>query len=204
VVGEGKVDATPDTLYIDAGIVVNNVPTSDEAQKSLSDTNNKIIAAIKNLGIEAKNITTSNFSIYPNYSYKNEENKIVGYNGSATVTIKIQDTKLASKVITEATNAGANQVNGTRFIIDKPEKYREEARNKAIENAKEQAQKLATTLGIKLGKITNIVESSSGNLSPIRFQTAAMMDSKAGGSGPELEPGTQTISSTVTLYFEKR
>lgn len=203
VVGEGKVDVTPDTVYIDAGVSVSNVPTADEAQKAISEINNKIIAAMKKLGLEEKDISTSNYSVSPNYSYKrDEEKKITGYNGSATLTIKVKDKDLASKVIVEATNAGANRIHGARFVVDKPEKYREEARNKAIQNAKDQAQKLAKTLGIKLGKVVNIVESSPGSPVYRTLRTTAVED--LGGGGPELEPGSQTITSTVTLYFEKR
>jgi len=202
VVGEGKVDANPDVAYIDAGIAINNSPSVDEVQQTLADTNNKIIAAMKELDIKTEDIKTSNYSIYPNYVYENNQNRIQGYNGNATISIKVKDVKKASEVITAATSAGANQVNGVRFEIDKPEKYREEARNKAIENAKQQAQKLASTLGIKLGNIVNIVESQPNNYpGPIY---AKSLESGAGGGGPDIQPGTQTIQTSVTLYFEKK
>ena len=94
---------------------------------------------------------------------------------------------------------------GTNYSVESPEKYREQARNKAIANAKEQAQKLANELGIRLGKVTNIVESTNDNGPfPMMYKTEAV--SLGGGNAPsaDLQPGTQTISSSVTLYFEKR
>ena len=205
VVGEGKVEAVPDTISVDLGISVAKAPTAQKAQAMIDEVNNKIITAMKGLGIPASDIKTSSYSITPAYSYEpNETNKIVGYNGNATVSVKIKEMKLATQVINEGTKMGANQVQGTRFTIDKPEKYREEARNKAIENAKEQAQKLAQTLGISLGRVVNVVESTSGNTPYPIYDKAMLGAPAAAGTGPQIEPGTQTITSTVTLYFEKK
>lgn len=200
VVGEGKVEVAPDTAFVDAGITVNNVPSVEAAQKAIDEINNRVIVTLKNLNIKEEDIKTSNYSIYPNYSYEKEESKITGYNGNASVTIKVKQIKQVSTILIEVTKAGANQVNGARFTIDDPDKFREEARNKAIENAKEQAKKLAKALGIKLGKIVNIVESVPS------FPAGLYAEKAVGGgrSAPVIEPGTQTITSTVTLYFEKK
>ena len=93
---------------------------------------------------------------------------------------------------------------GTNYSIDKPENYQEQARSKAITNAKEQAQKLASQLGIRLGKVTNIVESTIDNgPRPMLYKAEAMSLGGKAAPAPDLQPGTQTITSTVTLYFEK-
>lgn len=202
VVGEGKVEAVPDTGYVDAGIAVRDAATAEAAQQNISDVNNKIIVAMKKLGIDKADIKTSQFSIFPNYNYKDGTNRISGYSGNATITVKVKDLNLVSKVITEATAAGANQINSTRFAFDSPEKYREEARDKAIENARGQAEKLAKQLDIKLGRVVNIVESTPGNIYPMPLRAEAVTG--LGGGAPQIEPGTQTVTSTVTLYFEKK
>lgn len=206
VVGEGKVEAVPDTIYVTAGIVVNKAATADRAQTEMDKVNNGIIEAMKILGIDKADIKTSGYNITPSYNYRPDGgNTIDGYNGSASVEIKVKDAKLATKVINEATKAGANQISGTRFVIDKPEKYREQARDMAITNAKEQAQKLAQNLGISLGKVTNMVESTPGNVNYERYASMDLsLPKSGGGGGPTLEAGTQTVTSTVTLYFEKK
>lgn len=203
VVGEGKVDVVPDTAYVEAGISVIEAKTVAEVQKSIDTANNKIIAAMQKLGIDKKDVKTSNYSINPNYSYENNKNGITGYNGNANITIKVKNIQQVSQVITEATAAGANQIQGARFSIENPAKYREEARSKAIANAKEQAQKLANTLGIKLGKVTNIIESSGDSGTPLMYDKMAVGLGGA-SANPQIEPGSQEISSVVTLYFEKR
>jgi len=205
VVGEGKLDIVPDTATVDVGITVTNAKTAPDAQKQIDDVNNKIIEAMKTIGVQKQNIQTLNYSIYPNTNYDEttKRDSINGYNGSVTVSIKTNDVSLSSKIVDTATKSGANQIQGIRFSIDHPEVYREKVRDLAIANARTQAEKLAKNLGLKLGKVTNIVESSSdgGQPIPMIYAEKAM---GGGGGGPQVEPGTQTISSIVTLSFEKK
>ena len=98
-----------------------------------------------------------------------------------------------------------SHIGNINYTVENPEKYREEARDQAIANAKTQAQKLANQLGIHLGKVSNIVESST-NPGPIPFAQSDMKTLAIGSNAPvqpAIQPGTQTIDSTVTLYFEK-
>ncbi len=209
VVGVGKVDTTPDTASVDLGIVVNDAKTIEEASTQINKVNNDIVAGLTALGIAKGDIKTSNYSINPNYDYTKVPNgTITGYNGNTTVTVKVKDTTKLPQVIEAGTKGGANQVMGTNYTIDKPEDYQEQARKKAIQNAKEQANKMASELGIRLGRIVNIVESSSNGQLPMMYAKSAVMNLDArGGTNapiPELQPGTQTITSTVTLYFETK
>lgn len=206
VVGEGKVDIVPDLATTDLGIVVNNARTVEAAQNEINETNNQIVESLSGLGINKEDIKTSNYSIYPNYDYQRDPaGTIVGYNGNVTVTVKVRDTAKLPDVITAATQAGANQIIGTNYSVEQPEKYRAQAREKAIENAREQAENLAANLGIRLGKIVNIVESTNtpGPIMPFNARSSELSVG-AGGAAPDLQPGMQTISSTVTLYFDKR
>jgi uncharacterized protein YggE len=204
VVGEGKVDVIPNTAYVDVGITVSNVPTVEEARTKIDKINTSLISAVKKLGISTKEIKTTNYSVYPTYTYENNVNRITGYDGNATITVKTKQTETVPLIIEEATKAGANQINNTRFVVDDPALYREEARGKAIKNAKDQAEKLAKSLGIKLGKVVNVVESLSGGSSATPIMYDKMSSGMGGGAAPSLESGSETITSTVTLYFEKR
>ena len=211
VTGTGKVDMVPDTANVSAGISVSGVRTSQEAEAKLSDINNKIIDSLGRLGIKKEDIKTSNFSVNPDYSYRVEiapifpgGDKITGYAGNATVTIKVRNTKIAPQVIQEATTAGANNVYLSGFTVDRPEKYQELARDAAIKNAKEQANKLAKSLGIRLGRVVNFVESTGGY--PQQYYAADGYGAKASpdaqGAPPAIEPGSQTVSSSVTLFYQ--
>ncbi len=205
VVGEGKVDAKPDIAYIRAGISVKGVSTVLDAKAAIDDTHNKIVDGLKSLGINQSNIQTTAYTISPNSVYGNGISTTQGYNGDASISVKVTNVNLVPKVIDNITSAGANEIQGVQFSINNPQKYLEEARNQAIENAKEQAQRLASELGIKLGKITNMVESVP--TVPVQTLPSGIYNTSigdlSGPTSPQIEPGIQIITSTVTIYFEK-
>src|SRR3990167_2141803 len=150
VVGEGQVDVVPDTAMVNVGIVVSSVATVEEAQTQINNTNNSIVSAMKGLGISDEDISTSNYSINPDYNYESGRNEITGYSGNASLSIKVRNLDTLPQVIEQATANGANQILGTNFVVDKPEEASERARNAAIENAQQQAKELANRLGIRL------------------------------------------------------
>ena len=203
ITGEGQVEIKPDLAYINAGITVFNEPSIESAREKINQANNKIIKSAMQNGIPKEDITTSNYDISPREQFNQDGTKgSTTYYATASMTIKTKDLDKAEQLTTILTQAGANSVNA-RFTVEDPNKYREQARNEAIKNAKEQAKALASELDIKLGKVTNVVEGEISN--PIPLQARTMMAEGLGGaSSPDLEPGTQTISTTITLYFEKK
>jgi uncharacterized protein YggE len=202
VVGEGKVDVIPNSATVSVGVSVVNAATVQAAQQQINETNNKIVQALAGLNIPKNQIKTSGYNINPSYQYDGGPERISGYSGSVTIDITVKKIDQLPQVIQAATNAGANQVFSTQMMVDDPAVYRAQARQKAIDNARTQAKALADELGIKLGKVVNIVESSDQNAQPIYYDKANM----GGGANPalDLQPGTQTIYSTVTLYFDKK
>lgn len=204
--GEGKVDVIPDTAYVDVGITVSGVPNVQEVQKQLNDANNKIIEQIKSLGIDTKDIKTTNYNVYPQYEVRPEggTNEIQSYSGNASLIITVRDKDRAPEVVQTATTAGANQISGIRYAVENIDEFRKQARDQAIENAQKQAKDLADKLGIKLGKVINVVEGSTPTpFYPQNFAKSAVDAVGFGGGAPTLESGTQTVTSSVTLYFEK-
>ncbi|MCR4326484.1 MAG: SIMPL domain-containing protein [Candidatus Roizmanbacteria bacterium] len=204
VVGEGKVEVVPDTGYVTLGVRVDKRETAAEIQSEMNKSINSVTAAIEKLGISSKNIKTTNYSVYPEYDYNSDNRGIIGYSGSASISVKTKGTELLSKVIATGTAAGANEIQNTSFGVDDPGKYRSEARAKAIQNAKDEAEKMAKSLGIRLGKVVNIVESNDQGMVNAPYLSSAKMEGGGGGEMPDLSQGTQTITSVVTLYFEKR
>lgn len=203
VVGEGKVEVVPDTGYVEVGITANKLATAEEAQSTIAAVNDQIVEKMKSFDIEAADIKTTNYSINPNYDWSEAGGGAInGYNGTATLAIKVREPDMFAAVVESAIAAGATDVYNTRFDVEDPAQYREQARTQAIDNAKEQAQKLASQLGIKLGRITNVVESTQSGDNPIAFRTE--MGFGGGGAVADMQKGSQVITSTVTLYFEKK
>jgi uncharacterized protein YggE len=201
VSGEGKVYAKPDVAIISLGVTTTGT-TVAEVTKNNTDKMNAVIAAVKNLKIDEKDIQTTNYSLTPLYNYTEAAGRVFqGYTLNQNIQVKIRDFTKIGDVLSQATTNGANLVGDLQFVIDNPEQFREQARAKAIEQAKANVKNLAKESGIKLGKLINVYEN---NYSPSPIMYSAM---GKGGAAPEaavptVQPGQQEIDVTISLTYQ--
>lgn len=202
VTGEGKVTAAPNIATVTIGLLTQGSDVA-RAQKENTEKMNRLIAAIKKIGIEDKDIQTTTYYINPRYNYREGRSEIEGYEVSQSVTVKIRDLSKISAVLAAAGEHKANQVSGVQFSIDEPENLRAEAREKAIARAREMAEAIAKGLGVKLGRVVAFNE-SGGFHGPIPYAFAERGLAVGGPSFPEptIEPGTQDIVINVSVTYE--
>lgn len=203
--GEGKVIGVPDIALISLGLNIEKT-TVAAAQEESTKKMNDIIKALKDLSIEEKDIQTTTYSIYPRYDYIKDRGQVLrGYAVNQRVQVKIRDLSKIGAVVAKGTELGANQVGSLSFTIDEPEELRQEAREKAIANAKEKAEALADAADVKLGKVVNFSESTSGSIAP-RTMVAEMAYGKGGGDEemimPDIEEGSMEIIIYATISYE--
>ena len=105
-------------------------------------------------------------------------------------------------MVETAGSLGANQIGGLSFTIDEPEQLRQQAREKALQNAKEKAEALAKVAGVKLGKLVSFEEYANNQAYPIYRDYALEAKGVGGGETPEIEPGSQDIIINVTATYE--
>lgn len=160
--GQGKVTYVPDTATVTLGVQIDKMPQADQALGTLNSRMDKVLAAIKAAGVPEADINTRNYSLVPQYDYKDNVSTVGGYNANQQLSVKIKDLQnnraLLNKVIAEAGKAGANQVNGINFEAANMDDIKQEARVKAIADAKSKAAGLAQAAGVRLGKIMNWYE----------------------------------------------
>lgn len=202
VSGQGKIYAKPDIALISLGVKTEGLTVSDVTKKNTNKMNS-VIDAIKSLKIDEKDIQTTSYNLDPLYNWTEKEGRIFeGYSLTQQIQIKIRDFTKIGDVLSAGTDNGANLVNALQFTIDEPEQLRQEARAKAIKEAKSNAKNLAKESGIKLGKIVNVYENY--NPYPVMYS----MD-KVGGMGggvessvPSIQPGQQEINVTINLTYQ--
>lgn len=200
VTGEGKVTVIPDVALITVGVLANG-STVKAAQDQMNAAINKVSGGIKNLGVESKDIETTNYNINPEYDYSAGSQKIKGYSASTNLSIKVRQIEKANAVIDSATANGANQVGGISFDVLDKTKIEDEARMKAVAQAKKKASQAAKIAGFKLGRIVNYSENQAGDIRPIPMM--AFAEAKAGGGVPtEIETGSSDITVIVTLSYD--
>jgi hypothetical protein len=198
VSGEGKVFAKPDIGKVSIS-VVNEEKTVAEAQTKSAESINKVIEFLKSSGVEEKDIKTTNYSISPQYDYLENQGRVFrGYEVRQRLEVKIRDLAKSGEILAGATEAGANQVGSLSFTIDEEEIIKQEARQKAIENAKKKAQKLAKDLGVKLGRVVSFNESSFPS-SPVFFEARAL---DIGGGAPNIPTGENEITVNVSVVYQ--
>ncbi len=203
VEGEGKVSVKPDIAMTTMGVTTES-PTVAEAQQKNTEVVNKLIAKIKELGIDAADMQTRDYSVYPVYNYPADVGtpELRGYTISQNVAIKIRDLSKANQVLALAGEVGATNVSGLSFTIDDKEAYLEEARSEALKKVGEKAQTLSNLLGLKLSGIVSYDEYEASNES---YYGAKMYDmALGGGSAPALEAGTNDVVIRVGVTFELR
>lgn len=196
VTGEGKVTVVPDTAIVDLGITVSR-PTVKAAQTQVNSVINTISQSIKDLGISAKDIKTSNYSIYPQYN-----DRITGYQVNASLTVTVREIDKVNQVIDIATAKGANTVGGIQLTVDdaRQKELLQQAREMAVKDAKSKAESLANAAGLTLGKIVNVQEDANNFPRPI-MSMLAIADSTP---KTNIQPGSTDISTSVTLFYETR
>lgn len=202
VTGEGKATGIPNTAIISFG-VTKQASTVADAQNQTNTAIEKIMDSLKNLGIETKNIKTTDYSVQPSYNLGGNIQSINGYSVTQTIEVKIQPLEKVNNTLDALTASGANIVGQVNFGFDDStqQKLEDQARTEAVKVAKTKAESLARASGIHLGNIINVVESGAQIPRPILMNAA---DKLGGGESQptQLTPGENTISTSVTLSYQ--
>ena len=176
VAGNGKVYLTPDLAYVVIGVQTNGEAVGD----ALTANNEKAAAIAKtlqDLGVQAKDIQTSSFNIYPNQQTTPEGKPMpVTFIVDNTVSVTVRDLSTLGKLLDAVVRSGANTINSVSFDVTDRSKALSEARKLAVEDAARQADEVAAAAGVKIDGLQTInVNLGSG---PILY------DAKSVGSGP--------------------
>lgn len=218
VSGEGKVYTKPDVAIITVGVTKNELKQVDASTK-VTEATNKIRAALKDNGIDLdKDVKTTNRSLNPRYEWKTDvcprtinyapcpgKNVLVGFEVSESLEIKVRALDNAGKIVDAITAAGATDINGPTFTLDDKKAVEAEAREIAIKDAKQKAEKLASDLGVHVTRIASFNENTGGGhyFAPrAMMMKAEMMDGAGAAPATEILTGQSEINSNVTITFE--
>jgi uncharacterized protein len=196
VSGRGSVQAEPDMATIRIGVTTENAKVQDAVSANTAATE-KVLSELQQASIDKKDLKTSNFSVYPQYKTEGEnKHQVITYRVSNTVTVTIRDISKVGDILAKAVVAGSNQITGPSFSVSKPEKYMNEARKKAVENALEKARTYAGAAGLQLGPILEISE--PGLPTPVNFTMAR----SAAAAPVPIEAGEEKLEAQIFLVVE--
>ena len=198
VTGEATVSVAPDQAQIDGG-VTSDAKTAREASDANNAAMGKVLAALKGAGIEEKDYQTSRLSLQPQFAPPKAAERtpgIVSFRASNRVTVKVRDVTKVASVIDVLVGAGANEIGGINFTVTQASKHLDEARAKAIADARRKAEIYAKAAGVTLGEPISISEETGAPAPMFRGKMAAPM-----AAGAPVAQGEETLSVSLNVSW---
>jgi uncharacterized protein YggE len=196
----GEVKVTPDRASIQISVQTRAVTAAAAADEN-AQKQRAVVEALRGLGIDAKDISTTGYNVYPEQRYEqNKEPVIVGYNVTNTVVVELKSIAMVGRVIDVALSKGANIINSLQFYSSNTDNARREAIAIAVRQARADAEAAAQAAG---GSITSLLEVTVGGYyppPPRPIELRAMAASAKVADTP-ISAGDQTVAVDVTTRW---
>ncbi|MBP3737260.1 MAG: SIMPL domain-containing protein [Lachnospiraceae bacterium] len=198
------VTVVPDTAQINFGVMT-NARTAKEAQEKNTEDVNNVIAKLKELGVDEKDIRTTGYDMYPRYD--NYGQTITGYNMHTNLSVSNQSIENAGMIVTECVAAGINSMNGITYTYSGYNEAYAEALGNATKAAQIKAEAIAAASGKTLGEILSVQEgyqdvSLRNSYQNINYALAAPAAEEAMKDSAMILPGEVNVRAQVTVTYE--
>ena len=195
----GTTLVVPDAVRINATVSV-LLKTSKESLAASSGTAVAVRKALIANKIAARDIATQSVSVNPEYSYPRDGSAplLTGYRASQSFNITVRAATTAGSVVDTIVTAGGDylQINGVSPFVLNDDKVTDIARGLAVSRAKAKATSYARLLGVKLGRVIYLEETSLPNVYPVYSNTT-----KAEDAATQIDLGEQKVSVSVSVRW---
>ena len=200
--GHGEVRMAPDLAIVSIGVLSQSLAAKDALAQNTTAMQ-AIFAALKQSGIDDKDVQTSNFMIQPRYEYHGDGKAptLSGYDVSNAVTVTIRKLDTLGTVLDLVVQSGSNQINGIHFSVSKPDTALDEARKLAVADAKRKAEVYTAAGGVTLGNILSMGE-GGGYQPPAPMVQAKMLRAEGMADAVPIAQGEQVLSVDVNIVWE--
>lgn len=218
VTGASMAKVTPDTITVSFAIETQET-TAQQAARANADIAVQVVDALEAAGVSEEEISTAQYSIFPVYEYREEQEPcytqdgrtycppphgtqvLVGYRAVNSIAVESAKLDMAGQWIDAAVEAGANRVDSLYFSLS-PEKQ-DEARNTlipmAVQDAKNKAEIALEPLGVG---ITGVLTVNLDSYPPIIYPKRGFEYASGSPTTTPIIPGPQEVSATVHVTFE--
>ncbi|MEF2073328.1 SIMPL domain-containing protein [Consotaella aegiceratis] len=203
----GEATAQPD-MAMTSFTVLREGETARAALDAANDAMAEVIAGMKDLGIEARDLQTSGFSIDPQYRQEAPSSEgtrnppqIVGYEVRNSLSVRVRDLGQLGTVLDKAVTLGVNQGGNISFLVADSDATEQAARRDAVTKARAAAQTLAEAAGVTLGRVMTINE-GGGPVMPMPMERATFAMAADAKASVPIETGENTVRVSVNVVFE--
>jgi uncharacterized protein len=200
VTGNAQVILAPDIAYISIGVHTEAQSAKDAVASNNTQTQ-AVADAIKGQGVDAKDVQTTNFSVYQQTKTgPNGENQGIVFMTDNTVYVTMRDLSKIGPILDASIAAGANSIYGITFDVQDKESALTTGRDQAMADAKAQADGFAKAAGATLGDVQSINYYSS-TPSPIYYDNKVAAAGVGGGGSVPISTGQLTLTVSVSVVY---
>lgn len=199
VSGIGTAYGEPDQAVVNLGVNILDEDLSAANDEATRIANN-LLETLSNLGVEEKDIRTSQFSVWLEDQYRpSGELGTPKYRINNTLSVTVRDLSQLGAVLSQSLEAGANSVGNVQFTISDPDALAASAREMAMNDARAKAEQLAELAGVTLGQVVMIADAAHNSApSPFPIARAEAMSFEA---DVPVATGQLSVSATVQIRF---
>jgi uncharacterized protein len=198
VTGHARVEVPADLAVIELGVVT-RAPTAGAAARQNSELMDGTLSALRKALGAAGRITTGAYTLRPEHVFPREGGapKVTGYVATNIVRIETGEMQRLGELIDLAVKTGANQVQRMTFTLRDQAPAQRQALGRAVREARDKAEAIASALGLKLGAIHTVTEQEVPEVRPL-MREALVARADAGPVTP-VEPGLVEVATRVSL-----
>lgn len=198
VAGEGEATVAPDMAVVTMAVSAKGKdlgPTRDDVNTRTS----AVLARLRELGVADADLQAPDVEIHPEYDYRRDAQKLIGYRVSRTVTARVRALDTLGGVLDAISAAGANEVHGARMAASDPSAAEHAALAAAVEAARASAEAIASATGVSLGDVIRVEEAERMDMPRGAMRMAAMAESA--DVPTEVAAGELTVRRAVRARF---
>lgn len=207
VTGQGHVSVAPDMATESFTIATN----ADSAAAATSDNNSRyerFLTAIKALGVPASDIRTTGFNVSYTPPPQSQPPNLNGYQQrygyfvNRSVEVTLHKLALVGKAVDAAVASGVTDVGSVNFSISDRRTQFQRALRDAVEDARIQAQSMASAAGLHLSRIKSMGQGYPSVVQPVMAADMYKMAAPAPVPPTNIQPSSVDVNATVTVTYE--
>lgn len=200
---DGKFETPPDTALIQFNISA-QADTAKDAYDQAAKQAEAARQVLRANGIDPKVAQVGFFSVTPRYNWKDVKHKIIGYQVTTSVSIKLKDFSKIGPITQQLADASVGDSQSLSYILDSTEEAKSKAVADAYRRARASAQALADASGRRVGELSYASVDTYENVhvvAPMRAMKVGMMAEAAPAPTEEFSPQDVTITAHVNALF---
>jgi len=202
VSGTGTVEAVPDIAQLHLAVQRRDLNMA-AARAATVKVSRDFIALCSRLGIKESKVRTAGLTIQPEYRWDQQQKLQVftGYFVQRQLEVELSDLDKLGELIEGAIDAGVNEVSPPELDSSQRRELGRQALAAAATDARSNAQRIADTLGVKLGALRNIDAHSNQPRPPGPMLRMAAISAES-DAGASYTPGEITMDAQVSASFD--